>query len=111
MKLIKTEDEQDTVGKEFYETADMTITIKRQETLEEVAEKYAKGKSSSSVFQEAHKRDFIEGANYQAERMYSEADEIMKFLDAEKELKLSDAKTIERIKWYFKTYFEQFKKK
>jgi hypothetical protein len=35
----------------------------------------------------------------------------MKFLDAEKELKLSDAKTIERIKWYFETYFEQFKKK
>jgi hypothetical protein len=35
----------------------------------------------------------------------------MKFLNTEKELKLSDAKTIERIKWYFETYFEQFKKK
>ena len=45
------------------------------------------------------------------ERMYSESDKIMKFLNTEKELKLSDAKTIERIKWYFETYFEQFKKK
>lgn len=44
----------------------------KQETLEEVAEKYAESKSSASVFQEAHKRDFIEGAKWQAERMYSE---------------------------------------
>ena len=51
------------------------------------------------------------GAKWQAERMYSEADKIMKFLDTEVELKLSDIKTIERIKWYFQTYFEQFKKK
>jgi len=53
----------------------------------------------------------IFGAKWQAERMYSEANKIMKFLDTEKELKLSDAKTIERIKWYFETYFEEFKKK
>ena len=52
-----------------------------------------------------------EGAKWQAERMYSESDKIMKFLNTEKELKLSDAKTIERIKWYFETYFEQFKNK
>ena len=43
----------------------------KQETLEEVAERYSK-KSSASVFQEAHKRDFIEGAKWQAERSYSE---------------------------------------
>jgi hypothetical protein len=43
--------------------------------------------------------------------MYAEADNIMRFLDTEVELKLSDTKTIERIKWYFETYFEQFKKK
>ena len=54
---------------------------------------------------------WINGAKWQQERMYSEADKIMKFLDTEKKLKLSDAKTIERIKWYFETYFEQFKKK
>jgi hypothetical protein len=51
------------------------------------------------------------GAKWQQERMYIESDKIMKFLDTEVELKLSDAKTIERIKWYFETYFEQFKKK
>lgn len=56
-------------------------------------------------------KGFELGGKWQAERMYSEADRIMKFLDTEKELKLSDAKTIERIKWYFETYFEQFKKK
>jgi hypothetical protein len=46
-----------------------------------------------------------------SEKMYIEEDKIMKFLDTEVELKLSDIKTIERIKWYFETYFEQFKKK
>lgn len=35
----------------------------------------------------------------------------MEFLDNETKLGLSDGKTIERIKWYFETYFEQFKKK
>jgi hypothetical protein len=44
----------------------------KQETIEEVAEKYAEGKSSSSVFQEAHKKDFINGAKWQQERSYSE---------------------------------------
>lgn len=48
---------------------------------------------------------------WQAERMYSESDKIMKFLDTEIKLGLSDIKTIERVKWYFETYFEQFKKK
>lgn len=45
----------------------------KQETLEEVAEKYSK-KSSSLVFQEAHKKDFIAGAMWQQERSYSEED-------------------------------------
>lgn len=50
-------------------------------------------------------------AKWQQKRMYSESDNIMKFLDNEKHLGISDNKTIERIKWYFETYFEQFKKK
>jgi len=56
-----------------------------QETLEEAAEKYAEGKSSSSVFQEAHKKDFIKGAKWQAERMYSEEDlvELLNFVSKE----------------------------
>jgi hypothetical protein len=47
----------------------------------------------------------------QDKNKYSEADKIMKFLDTEVKLGLSDIKTIERIKWYFETYFEQFKNK
>jgi len=42
----------------------------KQETLEEAAEKYSK-RSTAPVFQEAHKQDFISGAEWQAERMYS----------------------------------------
>ena len=53
---------------------------------------------------------FEAGAKWQQERMYSEADKIIKFLDTEIKLRISDIKTIERVKWYFETYFEQFKK-
>jgi hypothetical protein len=40
----------------------------KEETIEEAAERYSIGKSSSSVFQEAHKKDFIEGAKWQQEQ-------------------------------------------
>jgi hypothetical protein len=80
----------------------------KQETLEEAAEKYT---IDSPQMSEIRKIAFIKGAKWQGERMYAEADNIMRFLDTEVELKLSDTKTIERIKWYFETYFEQFKKK
>jgi hypothetical protein len=53
----------------------------KKETLEEVAERYAEGKSSSSVFQEAHITDFINGAKWQAERMYSEEEVIQTIRD------------------------------
>jgi len=42
-----------------------------QETLEQVAEKYSK-RSTAPVFQEAHKQDFIAGAEWQSKKMYSE---------------------------------------
>lgn len=90
----------------------------KQETLEEAAEKlYLSHENNELLYghsedlQLAYKAGILDGAKWQAERMYSEADKIMKFLDTEVELKLSDKKTIERIKWYFETYFEQFKKK
>ena len=51
-----------------------TLQEPKQVTLEEVAEEYAISKSSSSVFQKAHIRDFIAGAKWQQERMYSEND-------------------------------------
>jgi hypothetical protein len=47
----------------------------KQETLEEAAEVYSK-RSSASVFQENHKKDFINGAKWQQQRMYSEEDMI-----------------------------------
>ena len=92
----------------------------KEDTVEAAAEEYFlqeyswNGKDSLPYKEEdvkLTKENFIAGAKWQAKRMYSEADNIMKFLDTEVELKLSDKKTIERIKWYFETYFEQFKKK
>jgi hypothetical protein len=93
-----------------------------QETLEDAAESWVNNRFTKQIcgnesYPDIHasKEGIVEShiifAKWQQERMYIEADKIMKFLDTEVELKLSDAKTIERIKWYFETYFEQFKKK
>ena len=99
----------DTVGKEFYETADMTITVKRQETLEEAAERIAydskeepKGFLSIGMF--------IKGGNWQAERMYSEeeVEKIARFgFNAGRRFEL---KAVE-LDFTFEKWFEQFKKK
>ena len=77
--ISKEEPKQDTVGKVFYESADKTITVYRQETLEEAAEKYAEGKSSNFTFRTTHIRDFSAGAKWQQEQdknKYSEGDMI-----------------------------------
>ena len=70
----------DTVGKEFYETADMTITVKRQETLEEAAERIAYDSTEENKGFPSIKM-FIKGGNWQAERMYeimnAYADDVM----------------------------------
>lgn len=89
---------------------------KQENTLEEVAERIAMTKdwdfeSSEGNGYYDYVEGFTEGAKWQQEKMYSEEDKIMKFLDTEIKLGLSDIKTIKRIKWYFETYFEQFKKK
>ena len=85
------------------------LTEEQKETLEEASEKYAEGKSSSSVFQEAHKKDFINGAKWQQERSYSEED----LREAFKQSRL--AKIFERdmppVYESFDEWFEQFKKK
>ena len=54
----------------------------KQQTIEEAAENYAK-KSSTFVFQDNHKQDFIAGAKWQAERMYTE-DEVRGLLDIQR---------------------------
>jgi hypothetical protein len=82
----------------------------KQEILEEVAEKYSK-KSSANMFQENHKKDFIAGAKWQSERMYSE-EEVRKiawesrlFFNRNRDIPFS------KIKGSFFGWFEQFKKK
>jgi hypothetical protein len=79
--------------------------MENKETLEEAAERAVK----SGLFKD--ETLFISGAKWQAERMYSEGYKIMTFLDDEYKLGISDKLTIERLKWYFETYFEQFIKK
>jgi len=59
---------------------------------------------------DSFKTDFIEGAKWHQKEIQRESENIMSFLDKEKELSLSDIKTIDRIKWYFETYFSIFKK-
>jgi len=77
------------------------------EAIEKDAEKYAE----LSYYNRDEVNAFVNGVKYQAKRMYSEANKIISFLDNEYKLGISDKQTIERLKWYFETYFEQFKKK
>ena len=92
----------------------------KPKTLEETAERYAEGKSSSSVFQEAHKKDFIEGAKWQAERIENKSEQLINELESlVKDNNLNESyragitASIWRIKEWFelKEWFEQFKKK
>ena len=67
----------DTLGKEFYESADKTIKVTKQETLEEVAEKYAEPYRCPATNENEYcKHDIIsafnKGAKWQQERSYSE---------------------------------------
>jgi len=69
----------DTVGKEFYETADMTITVKRQETLEEdLLDTAIQVIGSNSV---VTIKEFLIKNNWQSEKMYeimnAYADDVM----------------------------------
>lgn len=64
---------QEMAGKAFYESADKVIVVKRQEPLEEAAERiFPKEKYPTSF--ETLRKAFISNAKYQAERMYSEED-------------------------------------
>lgn len=80
-----------------------------EKKLDEVLSKETK--ETLTDFVNMKREAFKEGAKWQQERSYIEANKIIEFLDNEAKLKISDTKTIERIKWYFETYFEQFKKK
>ena len=89
----------------------------KQETLEEAAETYADFSNDyvplefgENNFNETTKRNFIEGAKWQAERMYSEEDLKKAFQDGQDNMDYS-----EMYGWSSKLteqeWFEQFKKK
>jgi len=65
-----------------------------QETLEQVAEKYSK-RSTAPVFQEAHKQDFIAGAEWQSKKMYSEEDVRLAYFQGEKDSYVKGGQTKE----------------
>ena len=85
----------------------------KKETLEEAAERYAKGKSSASVFQEAHKKDFIAGAECQAEKNKKDIESLIKIIewyDDNSDVRPSyHTETIGKITMW--DWFEQFKKR
>ena len=93
-----------TVGKEFYESADKNITVYKQETLEEAAERlYPNGCDGTDRSAEIYRRILIEGAKLQAERMYSEEDLLSAFE--------AGMMFIGEDKGSFREWFEEFKKK
>jgi len=81
-----------------------------KETLEEAAEKYAKqfdyAEDSSPPI------DFVEGAKWQQERMYSE-EEVLELLLKHQSDYRSSVRNTSPLDWSFdiKDWFEQFKKK
>lgn len=85
--------------------------MKNKETIEEAAENYAEGKSSNPKFRNTHIRDFIEGAKWQAERMYSEEDMREAFIAGGNSNITEDDGYGSRYLKYMEKWFEQFKKK
>lgn len=89
----------------------------KNEKLEYAANYYAENRQlitgldwEDEIPTDTFKADFIEGVKWHQKEIQRQSENIMRFLDKEKELMLSEKKTIDRIKWYFETYFEQFKK-
>jgi len=72
----------------------------KQETIEEAAEKYAKGLDKNSA------EDFISGAKWQAKQMYSEEEMQVAFFAG---LRAAHGSKKHSVSW--KEWFEQFKKK
>jgi hypothetical protein len=79
--------------------------MNKQEKLEEAAENYAKGWASNS-----DKEAFIDGAKWQAERMYSESQVII-LLNKFGSKVYSDYTRNETMEDFTEEWFEQLKKK
>jgi hypothetical protein len=87
--------------------------MKNKETLEEAAENYAnkKGHIPTTELEDAiFKQGFLDGAKWQAERMYSEKDmiEFAAWVYRNRKCPLGKKRTNKEL---FKEWFEQFKKK
>ena len=96
--MTKEEPKQETVGKQFYESADKVITVNKQETLEEFIESQPYYGSCTTEYLEG-----IEvGAKWQAQRRYSE--EEVKHI-------VSEALQSALVKVDLEQWFKQFKKK
>jgi hypothetical protein len=76
-------------------------------TVEEAAEKY--GKQFDYAEDSSPQLDFIEGAKWQAERMYSE-EEVFQFFEKYRE-DFPIHRNIQVLPSLFEQWFEQFKKK
>ena len=111
------EPKQEMAGKAFYESADKVITVTRQETLEEAAERIY----DDNLFDyEKYRYGFIAGAKWKEERSYSEED-MIEFAEwiANSKLhgyskQLYEAMIIYKVKTtkdLLKEWFEQYKKK
>ena len=75
-------------------------------TKEQLAEQYAEGKSSSSVFQEAHKIDFLAG--YEAcEKILKKYIEFIDFEDGSHFLYRENEKLTEEEKQYLLSVYKQ----
>jgi hypothetical protein len=87
-----------------------------KETLEEVAEKYADFSNDhvpicfGDKFNPTSKADFIAGANYQAERMYSE-EEVNNMFDTLKRNSIDNAVTISNVDLFIDSWKREFKNK
>jgi hypothetical protein len=97
-EMQQEEPKQETVGKQFYESADKVITVNKQETLEEFIESQPYYGSCTTEYLEG-----IEvGAKWQAQRRYSE--EEVKHI-------VSEALQSALVKVDLEQWFKQFKKK
>ena len=71
----------ETLGKEFYESADKAITVSRPETVEQAAKKYATNHGMMSYVFPEKEKSFIDGAKWQQEQEQDNtANEILDYI-------------------------------
>ena len=115
--IPKEEPEQETVGRQFYKTADMVISvIRNKETLEEAAKGYSERHQdvSGNLGKYLVSAVFQDGAKWQSERIENESEQLINELESlvkDNNLGESYRAGIMTSIWRIKKWFEQFKKK